>query len=204
MDFMNFGKKPDKLYSAQRKRRVDTEPACAFCRSQDTALTIEGVDICEYHVAVIKDTIPAKRPLADIGQFGLQRGNKHIVQIGDMGRTLIPDRFCRQLNIKDGDKFTPLVHITKKFMELFVKEDGNIRLDGYSRILIPQYLLSHLEWGMRDKLSVTLDPKVKMIRLTLEDKYVPKCVFCGSNDIALTLQERDICRKHLQEVQQST
>jgi len=192
------------FYPAQHKRHSDTEPTCAFCHDQDIALTIEGVSICKYHVATITDTVPAKRPLADMRQFGLQRGNTHIVQIGDMGRTLVPDRFCRQLGIKDGDKFTPLVHISKKYLELFVKDDGNIRLDGYSRILLPQYLLSHLEWGMRDKLSVTLDPKVKMIRFTLEDKYVPKCVFCGSSDIALTLQERDICRKHLLEVQQST
>ena len=176
---------------------IHNNTICAFCHSRDIAKTIEGVGVCKYHLSVISNKNNASPPPVRPGQYGQYRGNSQVAKLDDIGRLLIPKKFYCQLGLKKGDRFTALLHLTFNFANLIAKEDGNMRIDDYNRIMLPGIMLDSLEWSAFDEISVTLDTKQKLIRLALQDKYVPECVFCGSDDIACIVQGRDICKFHL-------
>jgi len=93
-----------------------------------------------------------------------------------------------------------LLHDTNKFAELFANESGNTHIDDFNRVLLPPCIVDELGWSECDKIAVALDTDHKLMRLTLQNKYVPKCVFCSSSNIAMKLQGRDICEHHLQKI----
>lgn len=195
---IDFLRNCDKVYVAGSSNIL--QPTCVFCDSPDISHRIQDANICGYHMAFIIGAQPTKLPVSDLRQFSLNRGNSHIVSLDDMGRVLIPAKFYNMLGIKKGGHFTALVHVTRKFAELFPRENGQLRIDEYNRVRLPKFALNHLEWNAADKITVTLDTKHELIRLTLEDKYVPECVFCGGGDIVMRVQGRDICKEHLQEI----
>lgn len=204
IDFTNSGKRQNKVDSTSHIRLGDRDPRCAFCNSRDTALTVEGINICKYHFATITRTAPTGSPISGTKRYRQSHGNLHIVTLGDMGRMVIPEGFYRKLGLKKGDRFAPLMHVTHNFALLFASEDGNIYIDDYNRLILPCNMLDQLEWGERDKIAVVIDVRRKLIKLTLKDKYIPKCVFCNSSNIAMTLQGRDICDFHVEYILQST
>ena len=180
-----------------------TEPACIFCDGydrQDIGLTIDGTNICSYHLSVIKGTAPEKPPVSELIPRAVNVSNSHVSELDMLDRLYIPKRFITHLQLKKGDRLTALVHTTKKFAELFPAVGGNIPIGSFNMITLTPNMLSLLEWGERDCITVTLDTKHNLLRLTLQDKYVPECVFCGSSDIAYTLQGRDICELHVQKM----
>ena len=177
-------------------------PECVFCDSHDTVLTIEGLGICKYHLAVVTGAKLTRHMALNKMRRRPYLGNSWIVRIDDAGRVLIPEKFYTQLGIQKGDRLTALVHLTNKFAELFANNNGNILIDDNNRVLLSPNVAGQLGWGHYDKVAVTLDREHKLIRLTLEDKYVPRCVFCGSDDVAMTVQGCDICKHHLQEIKE--
>jgi len=199
---MEFFKRSKKLYSAEGNQ--NGYPTCVFCDSQDTGLTIAGLDICNYHLAIITDTPLEEPPVSDMRPHKLFFGNLHLVPVDEIGRVLIPARFYNQLGMQKGSRLTASVDITNKFVELFVRPDGNMHIDDHNRVLLSPKIIGELGWGNGDKIGVTLDVPHNLIRLTLEEKYVSKCVFCSSSNIAMKLQGRDICKYHLEEIKKSS
>jgi len=189
-----------KLIKKSNPTKHNRNPSCVFCDSHDTGLTIEGLGICNYHLATLKGEQPTGQPALNKMRRRLYLSNLWVVRIDDAGRVLIPEMFCRQLGLQKGSRLTALVHITNKFAELFVKEDGSMCIDDSNRVLLSPNIVRVLGWDNYDKIAVTMDKKHNLLRLTLEDKYVPRCVFCGSNDTAVTVQGSDICKFHLQEI----
>ena len=193
-----------KLVKKSNPTERGSHPACVFCDSKDTMLTIEGLGVCKYHFAKVTGGQPVSQPVGRLASNNTRRrlylSNSWIVRIDDAGRVLIPEMFYTQLGMQKGSRLTALVHITNKFAELFAREDGNLRIDDNNRVLLSPNIARTLGWDHYDKIAVTLDKKRKLIRLTLEDKYVPRCVFCDSNDIEMTIQGCDICKLHLQEI----
>jgi len=175
---------------------------CAFCHSRDIAKTIEGVGVCKYHLSTILRENNASPPPAKLGQYGQCRGNSKVATLDDIGRLLISEKLYCQLGLKKGDRFTAFLNLTYNFANLFAREDGNIRIDDHNRIMLPGVILDNLQWKAYDEIAVTLDTKQKLIKLTLRNEYVPECVFCGSEDIACTIQGRDICKLHLSIIKQ--
>lgn len=180
---------------------IHSNTTCAFCHSRDIAKTIEDVGICKYHMSVISRKNNAGPPPpfkpGRYKQYGQYKGNSQVATLDDIGRLLIPKKLYCQLGLKKGDRFTALLHLTCKFANLIAKEDGNMRIDDHNRIMLPSNMLDSLEWNASDEIAITLDTKQKLIRLALQNKYVPECVFCGSDDIVCTVQGRDICKFHL-------
>lgn len=77
-----------------------------------------------------------------------------------------------------------------------MKATGIIRrLDELGRVVLPIELRRQIEVDFKDEIEISVNGNE--IRLT---KYVPKCVFCKSEEEVLERLDRHICKKCIQEI----
>ena len=168
-----------------------------FCKSDDVGITIQGLEVCRYHLSVISGIEYNGTVKSELRKPEPLKGNKKIVTLDDAGRLIIPSVLSRQLGWVKGGKLTASLNTVDKHILLTANEDGDICIEDLSLIKIPKYVRTELGWSNSDKIAVTLDVPSQHIKLNLEDKYIPSCVFCGSAEVVMAIQSSDICSYHL-------
>jgi len=172
------------------------DPTCAFCQSEDTAIRMNNLAVCNYHLSQItKADIDLLIKSALNPPPAIGNGTK-FVTLAPAGRVLISANFYSKLGLSMGGRLTARIH-PNNYIELTAKEDGELILGGLDLVQLPKEMLQKLGWKESDKLAMDFDADNKLITITLADKYVPKCEFCDSEDIVLTIQGMDICRYHV-------
>ena len=70
---------------------------------------------------------------------------------------------------------------------------GTRTIDELGRIVLPSEIRAKFGWGERDKLNLYyVDNNTLMLQLV--EKYPgAKCVFCGTTEVAKTVNGKDIC-----------
>jgi len=117
--------------------------------------------------------------------------------LDDMGRIVLPRKLTSQLGWQPGTRLTAIVNLRNKTIELFSKADGGLQMDEFGILALPQGFRKAFGWGYRDKLGVTVNTEEGTISLALDTKFVPKCVFCGKQEEAISINDISVCRKHM-------
>jgi len=178
------------------------DPSCVFCGSDDIATRVNLLDICKYHISQFTE-MDCQLLVNTIKKISNpQFPGAKIMTLAPGGRILIFSDIYNKLGLSPGGRLTARMH-PNNYIELTAKEDGELVIGGLDLVRLPKEMITQLGWEEYDKLAVAFDENNNLISITLADKYKPECVFCGSDDIAVTLQGVDICRHHVSELKKS-
>jgi len=172
------------------------DPTCVFCQSEDTAMRMNALDVCAYHLSKITKTDIDLLIKSALNPSAAVTSGTKFVTLAPAGRVLISANFYSKLGLSMGGKLAARIH-PNNYIELTAKADGELIIGGLDLVQLPKEMLKKLGWKESDKLAIDFDADNNLITITLTDKYVPKCEFCDSDDIVLTIQGMDICRYHV-------
>jgi len=119
--------------------------------------------------------------------------------LDDVGRIVIPSGLRQHLKWKEGDTLTTFANLKHRFIELFKKEGGHMSIDTYGRVTFTEDFLETMKWDKGDKIYIRPSKDGGLV-LSLEEKYVQQCIFCDSEDIAVTINGIDVCTYHISEI----
>ena len=182
---------------------ISSSQSCVFCKSDDIGLTVEGLDICKYHISTITGVPFNGVQKAEMKKFEPLMGNVKIATLDDLGRLIIPATLHRQIGWYKGIKLSASVNTVNKEVILEEDNDGVLEIGELSFLALPKEMRTELGWGASDKIAVTLCTENNHIKLAMEDRYVPSCVFCGSANVKMTVQGLDICERHIAYIKSS-
>lgn len=81
-----------------------------------------------------------------------------------------------------------------------MKSTGIVRkVDELGRIVLPIELRRTLKIELRDPLEIYVEGESIILK-----KYVPNCVFCGSEEDVYMFSEKNICKKCIEELKNKT
>jgi len=123
--------------------------------------------------------------------------NQKIRTLDDQGRAVLPRKLTSQVGWEAGQRLTAIVNFRHKTIELFSNENGNLQMDELGVLTLPKGFTATLGWGYRDKLLVEVNVSEGSMLLELDTKYVPKCVFCGKEEEALSINGMSICEEDM-------
>ena len=123
--------------------------------------------------------------------------NQVIRTLDPQGRIVLPRALTSQVGWAAGSNLTTFVNLRNKTVELFIQEGGAMQIDELGRVTIPNGLRDALGWAASSKLAVEINAFEGSILLELEEKLAPKCVFCGKEEEAITINDVSICRQHM-------
>jgi len=117
--------------------------------------------------------------------------------LDEQNRLRIPPGLRKQLKWKEDYTLTVFANLKHKFMELVRQENGPITIDAFGRVQITTDLCETMGWAPADQIYIKLNKQANGVTLSMYEKYDPSCVFCGSEDTAVTVNYLDICKRHL-------
>jgi len=126
--------------------------------------------------------------------------NQVIRTLDDQGRIVLPRALTSQVGWAAGSSLTTFVNLRNKTVELFVQEDGAMQIDELGRVTIPKGLRDALGWAASSKLAVEMNVFEGSILLELEVKLAPKCVFCGKQEEAMSINNVSMCNQHMRTI----
>jgi len=115
----------------------------------------------------------------------------------ESGTVLIPEKLRSKINWEINDPLTALVNLADKSITLSKNQDGEFMLDALSRITLQKEIREEFGWDAYDKIAVILSIKDGTIKLSMYEKFTPKCVFCEKPESALIINGTGICKEHV-------
>lgn len=70
------------------------------------------------------------------------------------------------------------------------------KVDDLGRIVLPIELRRKMDIGIHDALEIEVEDDKLVLK-----KYEPSCVFCSSKEELVTIKDRCVCQKCLEELQ---
>jgi len=130
--------------------------------------------------------------------------NQKIRALCPRGRVVLPRKLISEIGWEPGQRLTAMVNLRHKTVEFFSKEDGGLQIGELGILTIPKGFRDALDWEYRDRLAVTVDATEGTVLLALHKKFVPKCVFCGKPEDAMTINGMNICNEHVAIIRNSS
>ncbi len=133
-----------------------------------------------------------------------------IRRVDELGRIVIDKSIRDQLGLIEGTRI--LIYLDKRKNIVIRKakegEIGVIRImDSLGRIVIPKEIVDILNIKVKDKIKKTLGDEIEQFVLSdriILQKYVPFCIFCGSNNKMENYEGKKVCNKCMKKITQIT